>query len=520
MKVNARTDKFQHLEVFDKPALFTNGRIARDTVPEGWYCYDIRGSDDDPGELCYMEENVVVNHAGSVLMPEKLAMPKSGRLDVRDELGFLDEGNMTLREFCEAHQLPCPAENMKFHIRPARPEEAGLFYTPHPEEDKRLGTVGHVRMDFGRSGNEFWHTWWPRGPEELNSPAFKAELQQVVDTLRESVLKNRFAMERFCYEHGGKISGGWTQNYGYIVETEHYRYCLRCNPSPGDYNGYLTAYDLDVQRKKHPAWKWAAWHELERSSCQRASRFLWQLRRFPLTCGRSCGSCVVYQHRTEKKNKNWRYKMKKLQIMAGMLSVLLLAGCGGAGASAKTTEGDPPQVASAAASGTTAAQNGNENPSEVVTQDEAERPGPVDAEPSGEKKTNSSAGEAKPAAEVPPVQVLPAETVPPETPPTGSAPSEPVTDEAAPQPEEKAFAMDYWLAYAKDYAVSIGLVLDPAATGTWDTPIRCSSKTEDVLAAYIRDDLTYYKDQEGCTAVWIWADQIGDGQYELFIGRG
>ena len=70
-----------------------------------------------------------------------------------------------------------------------------------------------------------------------------------MDTLRESVLKNRFAMERFCYDHGGKISGGWTQNYGYIVETEHYRYCLRCNPSPGDYNGYLTAYDLDVQRQ-------------------------------------------------------------------------------------------------------------------------------------------------------------------------------------------------------------------------------------------------------------------------------
>ena len=137
----------------------------------------------------------------------------------------------------------------QFHIRPARPEEAGLFYTPHPEEDKRLGTVGHVRMDFGRSGNEFWHTWHPRGAEELNSPAFKAELQQVVDKLREGVLKNRFATERFCYEHGGKINGGWTQNYGYIVETEHYQYCLRCNPSPGDYNAYLTCFDLDVQRR-------------------------------------------------------------------------------------------------------------------------------------------------------------------------------------------------------------------------------------------------------------------------------
>lgn len=118
----------------------------------------------------------------------------------------------------------------QFHIRPARPEEAGLFYTPHPEEDKRLGTVGHVRMDFGRSGNEFWHTWWPRGPEELNSPAFKAELQQIVGKLREDVLKSRFAMERFCYDHGGKIDGGYVQNYGYIVETERYRYSdLLCN---------------------------------------------------------------------------------------------------------------------------------------------------------------------------------------------------------------------------------------------------------------------------------------------------
>lgn len=80
--------------------------------------------------------------------------------------------------------------------------------------------------------------------------------------------------------------------------------------------------------------------------------------------------------------------------------------------------------------------------------------------------------------------------------------------------------MGYWLGYAKDYAVGIGLRLDENATDSWDTPIRCSSKTEDVLAAYIRDDLAYYKNEEGCTAVWIWAEQVGDGQYELFIGRG
>ena len=239
MSVNARTEKYQHFELFDKFALFTNARIDRSTVPDGWYCYDFRGSDDDPGELCYIERSVVVNYAGSVLMPEKLEFPASGRLNARDEFGFLDEGDMTLREFCEMHQILYSAEKEQFHIRPARPDEAGLFYTPHPEEDKRRGTIGHIRMDFGRSGNEFWHTWWPRGPEELNSSVFKTELQEIVDMMREGVLKSRFAMERFCYEHGGKIDGGYVQNYGYIVETEHYRYCLRCNPSPGDYNGYL-----------------------------------------------------------------------------------------------------------------------------------------------------------------------------------------------------------------------------------------------------------------------------------------
>ena len=32
-----------------------------------------------------------------------------------------------------------------------------------------------------------------------------------------------------------------------IVETENYRYCLRCNPVEGDYQAYLTAFDLREQ---------------------------------------------------------------------------------------------------------------------------------------------------------------------------------------------------------------------------------------------------------------------------------
>ena len=94
-----------------------------------------------------------------------------------------------------------------FRVRPAQPEEAGAFFAQTPEQDAQMGAIGHVRMDFGKRGTEFWHTWHPRGREELNSPEFKAELQQVVDKLRETVLKDFSSMRRFCYENGGKNTG-------------------------------------------------------------------------------------------------------------------------------------------------------------------------------------------------------------------------------------------------------------------------------------------------------------------------
>ena len=36
-------------------------------MPEDWYCYDLRGSNYDPGEPVTMEPSVAVNHAGTIL---------------------------------------------------------------------------------------------------------------------------------------------------------------------------------------------------------------------------------------------------------------------------------------------------------------------------------------------------------------------------------------------------------------------------------------------------------------------
>jgi len=135
----------------------------------------------------------------------------------------------------------------KYEPRPAQPEEAGLFFAMSPEKDRELGCIGHVRADFGSSGKKFWHTWHPRGPEELNSPEFKSELDEVVNSLRENVLKSLPDMKSYCWSHGGEIAGGREQNYGYVVETERYLYYLRCNPVAGDYNVYLTCRDKQAQ---------------------------------------------------------------------------------------------------------------------------------------------------------------------------------------------------------------------------------------------------------------------------------
>ena len=239
--------------------------------------------------------------------------------------------------------------------------------------------------------------------------------------------------------------------------------------------------------------------------------------------------------------------MKKLQIMAWVLSALLLTGCGGSGTPTNTD--NLPQTSATDASETTTTQNGNEYASEEATPGQDEKSGASDAASGQVTEKDSSAGDEKPAVGKTPAREngasAPSKAGPAggessdsagssSSKPAGNSPSVPAGDEPstpagsgtdaaetpAPQPEEKSFNMDYWLAYAKDYAVGIGLRLDENVTDSWDTPIRCSSKTEDVLAAYIRDDLTYYKNEEGCTAVWIWAEQVGDGQYELFIGRG
>ena len=80
--------KYQEVEIFDVPALFSDWRISLDDLPEGLYRYDLRGSDDDPGMPVTVEQNVTVNHAGAIITAKPLDLGKDGRLFLTEETGL------------------------------------------------------------------------------------------------------------------------------------------------------------------------------------------------------------------------------------------------------------------------------------------------------------------------------------------------------------------------------------------------------------------------------------------------
>lgn len=99
-------------------------------------------------------------------------------------------------------------------------------------------------------------------------------------------------------------------------------------------------------------------------------------------------------------------------------------------------------------------------------------------------------------------------TVKEEVKPTQSKPKEEV---------KPSFDVNSSVNYAKSYAQSIGLKLDSTATDCWDNPITANAKRTG-----IRDDiqnrLNRYKNVEGFTAVWVWAEKVSDTEYEIYIG--
>jgi hypothetical protein len=126
---------------------------------------------------------------------------------------------------------------MAYELRPAERKEGWLFYGTDDEGEQRHGAIGYMRADFGRSGKEFWTTWFD-AQRHLKTPAFKSEFQEMIDSLRNDGEKPPFAsranLQAYC---AANPATPLTSNaLGLMIQTLNYTYTFRCTPRPGDYD--------------------------------------------------------------------------------------------------------------------------------------------------------------------------------------------------------------------------------------------------------------------------------------------
>lgn len=93
-------DDYELVEIADQTALFTNKRITDADIPKGMYCYHLRSGDN--GDFCAIEKSVLVNHAGSIITKEPVALGEKGCIELNENSSpnFLGE-NMSLYMFRE-----------------------------------------------------------------------------------------------------------------------------------------------------------------------------------------------------------------------------------------------------------------------------------------------------------------------------------------------------------------------------------------------------------------------------------
>ena len=104
----------------------------------------------------------------------------------------------------------------------------------------------------------------------------------------------------------------------------------------------------------------------------------------------------------------------------------------------------------------------------------------------------------------------------PDIPEESEAPILTETEESTSEAEID-FDIDYWISFAKDYALSVGLQLDSEAVYCWDNPIRAGAHCE-YLERDIHSRLDRYKADDDIAAVWIWAEELSGGVYDIYIG--
>ena len=135
-------------------------------------------------------------------------------------------------------------------LRELKKEEKNYTYSRSHEEERVLPCIGHLRGDFGSSGNEFYSTWFEHTPE-LKTQEFSKEIDKVINDLRfgneyGKFMSGRSAMAEYCYSHpDSRFDGNYSTEYGFRADTEKYSFLFRLNLNRGEYNFYCYCYEKE-----------------------------------------------------------------------------------------------------------------------------------------------------------------------------------------------------------------------------------------------------------------------------------
>lgn len=222
---------------------------------------------------------------------------------------------------------------------------------------------------------------------------------------------------------------------------------------------------------------------------------------------------------------------KKWMVCMIACLIILLAGCNGNTAKETARNDTDKRISSTA--GNTETTTGTEKAEDTSDIPETEQPVSSEAatEPNQQEKSDVSStadSRAETAKSYESVQVTkkPDSTQEQEQPQQQpqSKPETPTVKEEVkpmqPKPTEEvkpSFDVNSYVNYAKSYAQSIGLELDSTAMDCWDNPITANAKRTGIKDD-IQSRLNRYKNVEGFTAVWVWAEKVSDTEYEIYIG--
>ena len=135
----------------------------------------------------------------------------------------------------------------------------------------------------------------------------------------------------------------------------------------------------------------------------------------------------------------------------------------------------------------------------------------AESKPTEPEKSNTQTG--KP-------QSPPADSKIPETSTSQTKPpSEPEPNESTkePEPSKPEFNIQDWIDFARSYADNIGLTLNSEAVWCSDDPITASANSK-YLQRDLCGTLDKYKRNSDITDVWIWAEQLTESSWAIYIG--